>query len=132
MDPPNGHAPSLRNDGSSHVVIVDDDADVRLALSRLLRSAGLRVVAFPSAEALLGEEFALLPVCLVLDIHLGGMNGLDLAGGRVKSLRGNDAGQAGGQSQGPGPLAALEDHGGGFARVRLEQASRAMLAARTG
>ena len=60
------------------VAVIDDDESVRRALARLLRIGGYRVEAFASAaelqEAWSGFAFA----CLVLDIHLGGMSGLDL------------------------------------------------------
>jgi len=60
------------------VGIVDDDEGIRVALDGLLRSAGFRVVAFPSAEALL--ESTLLPTiaCLIVDLHLPGIDGLSL------------------------------------------------------
>jgi len=58
--------------------VVDDDPSVRKALARLLRSAGFDVVAHASAvEFLVGLHQR--PVeCLVLDVHLEGMGGLDL------------------------------------------------------
>jgi FixJ family two-component response regulator len=60
------------------IAVVDDDESIRRALSRLLRVGGFRVEAFASAALLLetlpGRGFA----CLILDIHLGGMSGLDL------------------------------------------------------
>ncbi len=60
------------------IYVVDDDASIRRALKRLLRSTGHHAVAFESAEDFM--EFA--PEggegCLVLDIRLPGMTGLDL------------------------------------------------------
>ena len=59
------------------VSIVDDDDSVRKSLRRLLKSAGLRVEAFTSAEDFLNfgsHETA----CLILDLRLTGMSGLDL------------------------------------------------------
>src|SRR5262249_32291343 len=61
------------------IVIVEDDEGMRKAIERLLRAAGFRSVqAFPSAEALLGTHAAKLADCLVLDIHLPGLSGMDL------------------------------------------------------
>jgi FixJ family two-component response regulator len=60
------------------VYIVDDDASVRRALIRLLRSAGLEAVAFASAEAFLQAGLQEPSACLVLDVRLAGMTGLEL------------------------------------------------------
>jgi FixJ family two-component response regulator len=62
----------------SLVYVVDDDDSVRRALARLIRSMGLRVETFPSAEAFLAHERADLPSCLILDVRLPGPSGLDL------------------------------------------------------
>jgi FixJ family two-component response regulator len=58
--------------------VVDDDPSVRKALARLLRSAGFDVVAHASAVELLVGLHERPIQCLVLDIHLEGMGGLDL------------------------------------------------------
>jgi FixJ family two-component response regulator len=60
------------------VFIVDDDASVREALGRLMRSAGLRVEAFASAEEFLNRARSDAPSCLVLDVQLPDLSGLDL------------------------------------------------------
>jgi len=60
------------------VALVDDDASVRKSLTRLLESTGLRVFAYASAGEFLESGLAKAPECLVLDIHLGGMSGLEL------------------------------------------------------
>lgn len=60
------------------VGIVDDDPRILRALRRLLRSSGFSVETFESAEALLASESLPLLRCLVVDIHLRGMNGFDL------------------------------------------------------
>ncbi len=60
------------------VCVVDDDASVRKALSRLIRSAGFNVEAFSSAKDFLGRKTSDGYGCLVLDIQMPGMNGLDL------------------------------------------------------
>ena len=60
------------------VFVVDDDASVREALQRLVRSAGMRVEAFASAEEFLTRPRADAPSCLLLDLRLPNLNGLDL------------------------------------------------------
>ena len=65
-------------DNQAIVFVVDDDASVREALGRLIRSAGLRVEAFESAEAFLNRPRADGPACLVLDVQLPDLSGLDL------------------------------------------------------
>jgi FixJ family two-component response regulator len=60
------------------VCIIDDDASLLRALSRLLAAAGFIVTAFASAEDFLGDAQRIPPACLVLDIHLGGLSGFEL------------------------------------------------------
>jgi FixJ family two-component response regulator len=60
------------------VFIVDDDLSVRKALKRLLRAAGWTVATFASAEEFLDFPAAPAPGCLVVDVHLPGLNGLEL------------------------------------------------------
>ena len=72
--PPQG----TRNPRESWVGIVDDDASLRTALARVMRGNGIRVETFASGEDFLGRAVPEQPVCLVLDIHLGGMSGFDL------------------------------------------------------
>jgi FixJ family two-component response regulator len=60
------------------VWVVDDDVSVREALEGLVRSAGLRVETFRSAQEFLDRPRADLPGCLVLDVRLPGLSGLDL------------------------------------------------------
>ena len=60
------------------VAVVDDDASVRRALTRLLQSAGLRVLTCASATEFLATGISSAPDCVILDIHLGGMSGLEL------------------------------------------------------
>jgi FixJ family two-component response regulator len=59
------------------VCIVDDDASVREALASLFRSVGLSVASFGSAADFLAREHADAPGCLVLDVRLPGVSGLD-------------------------------------------------------
>jgi FixJ family two-component response regulator len=60
------------------VFVVDDDARVRDALSSLLASAGLDVAAFASAGAFLEADKPDVPACLVLDLELPDISGLEL------------------------------------------------------
>ena len=60
------------------VFIVDDDPSVRPALESLVRSVGLRVQSFGSAQDFLRSKRPDLPSCLVLDVRLPGLSGLDL------------------------------------------------------
>jgi len=59
------------------VFVVDDDALVRASIQGLLKSAGLRCEAFETAEEFLHAKRADVPRCLVLDVSLPGINGLD-------------------------------------------------------
>jgi FixJ family two-component response regulator len=60
------------------VFVVDDDASIREALAGLIRSAGLKVETFASAQAFLAHPPPDVPGCLVLDVRLPGLSGLDL------------------------------------------------------
>ena len=60
------------------VFVVDDDAAMRQSLSNLIRSVGLRVEAFASAQEFLRSKRPDVPGCLVLDVRLPGLSGLDL------------------------------------------------------
>ena len=60
------------------IAVVDDDASLRTALSRWLRSVGWQAVAFASAEAFLQSDPQLSVGCLVLDVELPGMSGVAL------------------------------------------------------
>lgn len=60
------------------VYVVDDDASVREATSSLIRSIGLEVAAFASADAFLAQPLTDRPSCLVLDVRLPGLSGLEL------------------------------------------------------
>jgi len=61
------------------IAIVDDDSSVRKALERQLCAAGYRCATFESGEEFLLVARILNPDCLLADIHLGGMTGLELA-----------------------------------------------------
>jgi FixJ family two-component response regulator len=65
-------------DLDSTVFIIDDDASIRKSLSRLLRSAGYTAEAFPSAEDFLRREHFDGVGCIVLDVQMPGLSGMDL------------------------------------------------------
>ena len=60
------------------VYVVDDDASVRRGLTNLLRSAGWRAEAFTSADEYKRASLPAVPCCLVLDVRLPGLSGIDL------------------------------------------------------
>ena len=60
------------------IYVVDDDESVREAVGSLVRSADLRVQTFPSAQEFLAFPRPDVPSCLVLDVQLPGLSGLDL------------------------------------------------------
>jgi FixJ family two-component response regulator len=76
------------NDGAPTVFIIDDDAAVRASVQDLLESVGLRSESFGTAEEFLRYKRPDGPSCLVLDVRLPGVNGLDfqrrLADARVQ------------------------------------------------
>jgi len=65
-------------ESSSIVLVVDDDVSVRESLELLLRHEGFDVETFISAQDFLGRPPVTVPSCLVLDVSLPGLNGLDL------------------------------------------------------
>src|SRR5882762_9638372 len=69
IEPPNSQAV---------VFVVDDDAAVRDSMSSLIRSVGLRVELFGTAAEFLARKLADAPCCLVLDVRLPRLSGLDL------------------------------------------------------
>jgi FixJ family two-component response regulator len=75
----------------SIVFVVDDDVSVRKALGRVLRSAGHAFESFPSAGAFLARSSPVCPACVVLDLRMPGLSGLELqralvAAGRSESI----------------------------------------------
>jgi len=76
------------NNAARTVFIVDDAREVRMALSRVLGAAGYEVRAFESAERFLEEQDSEMPGCLLLDICMPGMSGLDVQRALAGSERG--------------------------------------------
>ena len=69
---------SAMSQPTSIVFVVDDDISVRESLELLIRYAGWQPETFASAQEFLNRPRALVPSCLVLDVSLPGLNGLDL------------------------------------------------------
>jgi FixJ family two-component response regulator len=63
---------------NSLVFLIDDDASVRKGVSRLLRSAGYKSEVFGSASDFLAREQHPGPACVVVDVRMPGLNGMDL------------------------------------------------------
>jgi predicted ATPase/ActR/RegA family two-component response regulator len=84
--------PAMSKPVARTVYIVDDDASLRRSLKNLLSSVGLRVETFSSAEEFLAKCSADAAACLVVDVRLTGMSGLDLlrelkaAGSALRSI----------------------------------------------
>src|SRR5262245_13208556 len=70
--------PSVTTIAKPVVFVVDDDVSVRESLESLIEEAGWRAEAFVSAEAFLAHSRELVPSCLVLDVGLPDLNGLEL------------------------------------------------------
>src|SRR6476469_7810950 len=73
------------SDRGALVYVVDDDESAREGVARLIRSAGLTVKTFASGEQFLAAPRAPVPRCLVLDVKLPGLSGLDLQRELAKS-----------------------------------------------
>jgi FixJ family two-component response regulator len=68
---------SIQSDAESTVLVVDDDPDVRSGLKLLLESVGLTCVAFSSVRDFLQNQPSVASNCLILDVRMPGMGGLD-------------------------------------------------------
>ena len=68
----------MNNDAEAMVFVIDDDESIREALHSLIRSVGLRVATFASAHEFLQSERPDVPACLILDVRMPGLSGLDL------------------------------------------------------
>ena len=91
------------------IAVVEDEEMVRTALERLLRTAEYAVAAFASAEAFLSSEVLREVRCLIADIRMPGMSGLDL------QSRLTDEGD-------PIPIIFITAHGDEEARIRAMRA----------
>ena len=69
------------------VFLIDDDASVRKAVSRLLRSAGYKCETFASATDFLTREPHEGPTCLIVDVRMPGLNGMELQEVLIQSRR---------------------------------------------
>jgi FixJ family two-component response regulator len=67
------------------IAIVDDEASVRVALHRLIRSAGLEAETFPSGAEFLKSMQTKQPDCIVLDVHMPEINGFEVQAQLAKS-----------------------------------------------
>jgi FixJ family two-component response regulator len=65
-------------DAAATVIVVDDEASVRRSVARLIRSAGLGVRTFASAADFLDQDPPPGPACVVLDVYMDGMTGLEV------------------------------------------------------
>lgn len=66
------------NTSDAIVFVIDDDESIREALNSLIRSIGLRVETFATADEFLQRKRPDLPACLILDVRMPGLSGLDL------------------------------------------------------
>jgi RNA polymerase sigma factor (sigma-70 family) len=94
------------------VFVVDDDESMRESLSSLMRSVGLRVQVFASAQEFLAQPRPDVPACLVLDVRLPGLSGLELQ----RHLQGAPAGM---------PIIFITGHGDIPMSVRAMKAGAA-------
>jgi FixJ family two-component response regulator len=72
---------------NSLVFVVDDDASVRKGLTRLLRSAGYKSEIFESASDFLARPLPSGPSCVILDVEMPGINGMDLQEALIQRRR---------------------------------------------
>ena len=75
---PRDYPPAVGN-ASPLIVVVDDEAPVRTMLRRALRLVDYEVALFASGEEFMDSLSACPPACVVLDIHMSGLSGLDVA-----------------------------------------------------
>jgi len=68
----------VNNDAAAMVFVIDDDESIREALKSLIRSVGLSVATFASAHEFLESKRPDVPACLILDVRMPGLSGLDL------------------------------------------------------
>jgi DNA-binding NtrC family response regulator len=73
------------SEGEALIYVVDDDASAREGIAALIRSAGLKTKTFATGEEFLAAQRPDVPSCLVLDVNLPGLSGLDLQQELAKS-----------------------------------------------
>jgi len=91
------------------IAIVDDDDSLRNSLNNLIRSVGFRAQGFPSAEGFLNAPELHDTACLILDVRMPGMSGLDLQSRLVAA-------------NSKIPIIFITSHGDGDARARALEA----------
>jgi len=69
---------TMSSNPHTYVAVVDDDQSVRRSFARLLRAAGVMPVTYASAESFLADKKHPQFDCIVLDVQLGGMSGIEL------------------------------------------------------
>ena len=69
----------MSSTSSTYVAVVDDDESVCRSFARLLRASGIQAVTYNSAEAFLADSKRPQFDCMVFDVQLGGMSGIELA-----------------------------------------------------
>ena len=85
-------APVEAVEGNTCVAVIDDDASVCRALGRLLRAAGIQAISYASAEEFLRDQKRPTFDCLVVDVQLAELSGIDLqerlasGGGRLPTI----------------------------------------------
>ena len=79
---------SIKAGEAATVVVVDDDPSVLRALSRLIRTAGFRVLTFDRPSALIASAIPKADACLIVDLNLPEMNGNELCNALTVSGRG--------------------------------------------
>src|SRR5260370_36448463 len=72
------HSSRLNNKDKIQVAVVEDNEYLCQAVSRLLAASGIQSTTYTSAEAFLDDQAYLEADCLILDVQLGGLSGLDL------------------------------------------------------
>ena len=75
------------NDPRPLIAVLDDEESVRQAIERLLRAAGMTVECFAAGQDFLTSLQQHEPACLVLDLHMPGMNGFEVQAALAKSGR---------------------------------------------
>jgi two-component system, LuxR family, response regulator FixJ len=78
---------SKRVDNEATVLVVDDDPSVLPALARLIRSVGFAVKSFDQPNALFASEIPKTNACMLVDVHMPEMNGIELCARLAKSER---------------------------------------------